>query len=271
MKEMWLYSFSIDGRIEQHQRVRPGTSLPKIHQNLSALRRFCRGTILLWSTLREEQMLLDCFEEFTELYREGLVDHFFWHWVETEEPFADLPAYLERYQADLQKVMDAYVKEVEKGRLLPISHISELVLYLISGRKRGSSACGVELAENYDIISGRVCACADLPPDLGIIETDRNGKFHVGEEELTSLVRYKDLLGCYKCGVNAYCGGRCPVQALTGSPERTLQYCQLMRLHVGTVKARIPEIESALKRRGITLQDVYDQSAFIARYTDVTP
>lgn len=271
MKEIWLYSFSVDGGAEQHQRVRPGTSLPKIHQNLSQLRRFCRGTVLLWSTLREEQSLLDCFEEFTELFREGLADHFFWHWVETEEPFADLAAYLERYRAELAKVMDAYVREMKKNRILPVSHISELVLYLISGRKRGSSACGVELAENYDIISGRVCACADLPSNLGNVSPDRKGKLRAGEEELASLVQYKDWLGCYECGVHAYCGGRCPVQALTGSWKRTLQYCQLMRLHVETVKTRIPEIKKTLKHYGITLQDIYDRSAFITRYTDVTP
>ena len=189
MKEMWLFSLSVDGRTEQHHRVRPGTSLFKIHRNLSQLHRFCRGTVLLWSTLREEQSLLDCFEEFTELFQEGLADHFFWHWVETEEPFANLPAYLRRYQADLAKVMDAYVREARKNRILPISHISELILYLISGRKRGSSACGVELAENYDIINGRVCACADLPPDLGNISIDRKGKLRAGEEEFASLVR----------------------------------------------------------------------------------
>jgi uncharacterized protein len=271
MQEMWLYSFSVDGREEQHRRARPGTSLPKIHRNLSRLRRCCRGTVLLWSTLREEQSLLDCFEEFTGLFQEGLVDHFFWHWVETEEPFTNLTAYLKRYQADLVKVMDAYVREAGKNRILPIGHISELVLYLISGRKRGSSACGVELAENYDIINGRICACADLPPDLGNVSVDRDGKLRAGAEELAALVKYKESLDCYECGVHDYCGGRCPVQALTGSPERTLQYCQLMRLHVGVVKDRIPEIKKALKRHGITLQNIYDQSAFIARYTDVTP
>ena len=271
MKEMWLYSLSVDGRTEQHQQARPGTSLTRIHQNLSHLRRACPGISLLWSTLREEQSLLDCFEEFMELFQENLVDHFFWHWVETKEPFANLPAYLKRYRSDLVKIMDVYVGKAEKGRILPISHISELVLYLISGKKRGHSACGVELAENYDIISGRVCACADLPPNLGNVSADQNGKFRSGKKELASLVEYKDWLGCYECGAHFYCGGRCPVQALTGSRERTIQYCQLMRLHVETVKERIPEIKKALKHHGITLQNIYDQSAFITRYTDVTP
>jgi radical SAM protein with 4Fe4S-binding SPASM domain len=178
---------------------------------------------------------------------------------------------MEQYRSDLVKVMDTYVSEMKNGRVLPISHISELVLYLISGRKRGHSACGVELAENYDIINGRVCACADLPPNLGNVSADRNGRFRAGRKELATLVGYKDWLGCYKCGVHFYCGGRCPVQALTGSRKRTFQYCRLMKLHVETVKERIPEIKKVLKRHGITLQNIYDQSAFITRYTDVTP
>ena len=61
------------------------------------------------------------------------------------------------------------------------------------------------------------------------------------------------------------------MQALSGSPERTLQICQLMRLHVGIVNERIDDISTALGENGISLQDLYDRSAYLARYTDVVP
>ena len=56
-------------------------------------------------------------------------------------------------------------------------------------------------------------------------------------KRLTSLIAYKIGLGCDQCGVEPYCGGRCPVQVHTGGIDRARQYCFMMREHVRIVKA----------------------------------
>lgn len=271
MKDIWLYSVSIDGDEEQHNRVRQGTRLSKIKDNLRKLASFYKGNILHWSTLREEQSLLNCFEEFMRLFDEGLVNHFFWHWAEEREPFRDFPYFVRQYGRDLESVMDIYVQKISAGELLPIAHINELILFLLTSHERGHTACGVELAKNYDIVSGKVYSCADLPSSRAIGGLDEHRRLHVDEHDLNSLVEYKEWLGCHECGVHFYCGGRCPVQVLAGSKERTYQYCQLMRLHVGIVQERISDIFEAIKRNGMTLQEVFDRSGFLAKYTDVVP
>ncbi|HEA64953.1 MAG TPA: 4Fe-4S cluster-binding domain-containing protein [Candidatus Aminicenantes bacterium] len=271
MKEMWLYSVSIDGNEEQHNRVRQGTCLSRIKENLRELSTFYKGNVLYWSTLREEQSLLNCFEEFMRLYQEGLVSHIFWHWAENREPFENFHSYVVNYGQDLEKIMDIYVQKISKGILLPIIHVNELILFLLTARERGHTACGVELAKNYDIVSGKVYPCADLPSCLSIGGLGKDRKLQLREYDLDSLVEYKSWLGCYQCGVHFYCGGRCPVQVVAGSKERTYQYCQLMRLHVGLIQDRISDILRGLERNGITLQALYDQSAFLANYTDVVP
>jgi len=271
MKEMWVYSVSIDGDEEQHNRVRQGTRLSRIKENLRELSTFYKGDVLHWSTLREDQSLLNCFEEFMRLYKEGLVNHFFWHWAENREPFEDLASYVANYGQDLEKIMDIYVQNVSNGIILPIAHVNELILFLLTAEERGHTACAVELAKNYDIVSGKVYPCADLPSCLSIGGLDKDSKLKLSEYDLDSLVEYKSWLGCYQCGVHFYCGGRCPVQVVAGSKERTYQYCQLMRLHVGIIQDRISDILRGLKRNGITLQALYDQSAFLAKYTDVVP
>ncbi len=272
METIWLYSVSIDGDEEQHNRIRRGTKLSRIIANLRRLRRAVSSRVLQWSTLREEQSLLRCFQQFMELYAEGLADYFFWHWVETFEPLEDLAGYVARYEEEFSAILDVYLQHLKEGRVLPIVHLNELIIYALSGHKRGHTACGVELAKNYDLVDGRLHACADLPPEwaLGEIGEDGSVIFSVSPD-LEALVAYKESLGCSNCGVHAYCGGRCPVQALTGSPLRTLQYCQLTRLHVGLVLERLPELVSLLKRAKISLQDIYDHSAFLAPYTDVVP
>lgn len=271
MKRMWLFSVSIDGDEAQHNRVRSGTRLSRIVENLRQIKDNVDGKVLFWSTLREEQSLLNCFHEFRSLYREGLTDYFFWHWAESRSAFEDFSAYAVRYGQDLERIMDVYVDELYRGVLLPIIHLNELVVYLATGKERGHSACAVELAKNYDIVAGRVCACADLPPSLSFGEMDPAKGLDLKDRDLSPLVAYKDWLGCFECGVHAYCGGRCPVQVIAGSRERTVQYCQLMRLHVGIVQERIGKILKGLDMRGISLQEVYDRSVFLTKYTDVVP
>lgn len=271
IERLWLISVSIDGRQQQHDRIRIGTSLEKIHQGLAAVATLPPRTVLMWSTLREEQSLADCFDEFMELYARGHANQFFWHWVETEEPFADFGTYISDYEKDLKEVIERYLAFLQKGVVLPLVHINELVLYALSGQVRNSSACGVELAENYDLIDGKIHSCADLPPEMAIGTIDPNGGLFFLPHDLSGLVSYKESLGCHVCGVHAYCGGRCPVQAHAGSADRLLQYCQLMRLHVGTVLSYLEQIVAAFRQYGITAQRLYDESAVYAQFTDVTP
>ncbi|MEJ2689067.1 MAG: 4Fe-4S cluster-binding domain-containing protein [Deltaproteobacteria bacterium] len=271
IKRLWLISVSIDGRQQQHDRIRLGTSLEKIHRGLAAVATLPPRTVLMWSTLREEQSLADCFAEFLELYNRGQANQFFWHWVETEEPFADIERYALQYESDLKTVMEAYVHSLQKGVVLPLVHVNELVLFALSGRVRNSSACGVELSENYDLIDGKIHSCADLPPELAIGTIDREGSLSFLPHDLSGLVSYKNSLGCRSCGVHPYCGGRCPVQAHAGSAERLLQYCQLMRLHVGIVLSYLQQVVAAMELHGISAQRLYDESAVFAQFTDVTP
>jgi radical SAM protein with 4Fe4S-binding SPASM domain len=270
-RDLWLTSISIDGRREQHEAVRPGTDLQKIHQGLSALRGIAAGKTLMWSTLRENQSLADCFAEFLDLHEQKLMDLFFWHWVETEQPFERFADYCARYEADLGLVMDHYLARLREGHILPVVHINELIIFALTGLRRNSSGCGVEVADNFDLIDGKIHSCADLPPEMAIGHIDPEGYPHIRPVDLMSLVEYKKPLGCYQCGVHDYCGGRCPVQAQISSGERLRQYCQLMRLHVGIVLSSLDEIKKSMAVHCLTPQHLYDQAAFYAQFTDVTP
>lgn len=268
---LWLTAVSIDGRESQHDRIRRGTHLKNIHASLERFRTQRAGQVLMWSTLREDQSLWDCFLEFQELHRRGWGEHFFWHWAESPHPYGHLPGYLARYEHDLHLVMENYLAALAGGEILSLVHLNELFLYLITGKARGSSACGVELATNYDLAGGKVYACADLPLDLAMGDIAPDGGLTLKEQDLAHLVAYKDPLGCYACGVHPYCGGRCPVQAAAGDFSLLGQYCALMRLHVAVTLEYLPEISRLLAKHDISAQTLYDASACLAQFTDVTP
>jgi uncharacterized protein len=177
VRGMWLYSVSIDGSARQHELVRPGTSLARTIRSLEDLREAYKGNVLAWSTLREEQSLLDCFRQFISMNRHGLAGHFFWHWADTDEPFDDFRKYSKSYEEELEEIMKQYVSWLSDGEIMPISHISELVLYYIEEKQRGHTACAVELARNYDILGGAVHACADLPASFGAFDNSGGVKY----------------------------------------------------------------------------------------------
>lgn len=170
--------------------------------------------------------------------------------------------------------MGVYMSHLSMGRLLSILHINDLILYLLTRKRRGATACGVEVMANFDLIGdGKVHACADLPEAMAIGWVAESGEVFLREdarERLKAIVAYKKDLGCDACGIEPYCGGRCPVQANTGGIERARQYCAVMRKHVQTVKGYAAPLVDLLLEHGITLADLY-RSARYAKYTDVTP
>lgn len=271
MKKVGVVSVAIDGRKHQHQAVRRGTDLKTIHKGLRSFKRHADGQVLMRSTLREEQSLYDCFREFYELYEQGLADQFYWQWVKSAEPFDEFEDYLLRYEKEFAEIIRVYVEGLRRGEVLPICHVNELVLFMLSDVKRRGSACGVESGHKIGVMDGSIHYCRELPAEwaAGVVEGDGSCIFN-GRNPLR-LVDHKNETGCRECGIRDYCGGRCPAEAMSVGAVRLFQNCQLMRLHVAVLKQHINEIAVLLREKNICLQDIYDRSAYYTHFTDVTP
>ena len=271
---MWLTALSIDGNQEQHDAARRGTSLKKIRHQVESFNRVRQGEVLIWATIRPGMSLWDCFDSFMYFRERGEAEHFFWHCDEGDGMIPDLAGYLEGFRRDLERIMGIYVEHMSRGDLLSLIHVNDLLLYLFTRKRRGTTACAVEKMENFDIIGdGKVHACADLPETMSIGRISESGEIIFEEdakERLGKIVSYKDELGCGGCGVEPYCGGRCPVQANTGGIGRARQYCFMMREYVKTVKDYAGRITDLMVAEGITPEDLY-RSAHITKFADVTP
>jgi len=271
---MWLTAVSVDGTSKQHEEMRQGTSLATVRRQVASFDKVRKGDVLIWSTIRPGMSLLDCFESYMHFRLRGEAEHFFWHWDEAEGTIPNLGEHLARYFADLEVIMNRYMEHLQKGDMISIIHVNELILYFLTQKRRGSTACGVERMTNFDIVGdGKIHACADLPQTMNIGSVSESG--HVmfdadAKERLSQIITYKDGLGCSACGVEPYCGGRCPVQTHTGGIERARQYCYMMRGHVGTVKKYVGDITALMIGQGVGLADLYE-SAHYCKFTDVTP
>jgi radical SAM protein with 4Fe4S-binding SPASM domain len=274
ISRMWLTALSIDGNEEQHDAMRRGTSLKKIRRQVEALNRVRQGEVLIWATLRPEMSLWDCFDSYMYFRKRGEAEHFFWHCDEGDGLVPDLSGYLENYRRDLEKIMGVYLEHLNRGDLLSVIHVNDLLLYLFGKKRRGTTACGVEKMENFDIIGdGKVHACADLPEIMSLGRVLDSGEIVLeadAKARIRKIVGYKADLGCSACGVEPYCGGRCPVQANTGGIGRARQYCFMMREHVKTVKQHAASIADLMAEKGIAPGDLY-RSAHLTKFADVTP
>lgn len=266
---------SIDGKEKQHNKVRPGIDYQKIYRNLKIFKsKFNNISIIMWSTLRENQSFRDCVEAFLELYRENLVDYFFWHFLDTAEPFVNFKKFYQDYEKDLNYLLKIYLENLKIGKILPVLPLNELIYFNMTKRERKSTACKVELMKNFDIVKGKVVPCIDIPSDFYIAKIDRGGnlKFRdsvLVEKFLYNLIKYKNFLNCDNCEAHYYCGGRCPVQAIS-SIERAKNYCELTKLFVKEIRRFSEEIKILIERI-ISVEKFYEKLVFPVYFTDVVP
>jgi radical SAM protein with 4Fe4S-binding SPASM domain len=274
ISSMWLTALSIDGNETQHDAMRRGTSLKKIRGQVEALNQVRKGEVLIWATLRPDMSLWDCFDSFMYFRKREEAEHFFWHCDEGDGLISDLSGYIEKYLRDLEKIIDVYLEHMSRGDLLSLIHVNDLLLYLFTKKRRGTTACAVERMENFDIIGdGKVHACADLPEAMSIGRILESGEIVFeadAKARLQKIVSYKGELGCSGCRIEPYCGGRCPVQANTGGIGRARQYCFMMREYVKRVKEHATTIADLMVQKGITPGDLY-RSAHLTKFADVTP
>lgn len=266
---------SIDGTEKQHNKVRPGIDYRKIYYNLRYFKNKINNiSIIMWSTLREEQSFKDCFEAFLQLYEEGLVDYFYWHFLDTQESFRNFGKFYENYKRDLEYLLQIYIQNLKKEKILPILPLNELIYFNIYQKRRTTTACKVELMKNFDIVSGKVVPCIDIPFNFYFAKINKKGvlKFknsHLIQKFFDTLLEYRHFLKCFDCEAYYYCGGRCPVQAMINL-ERAKNYCELTKLFVKEVK-NLFESNRILISKLISIENFYERFVFPVYFTDVIP
>jgi len=274
LNDFLLINISIDGRKEQHERVRPGLKYEIILSNLAVFKEKAKIPVIMWSTLREEQNFLDCIFAFLENYEKGLIDYFFWHFLESSEDFKNFKAFYKSYEDGLKFLLGKYLENLKNGKVLPFLPLNELIFIKLTDQKREGTACQVELLKNFDVVGDKVVPCIDMPEDFYFAKNNGNGGLSFKERSeiegfLKNLIKYKEELGCFSCEAHFYCGGRCPVQAIS-SFERTKGYCELTRLFVRQTEFFFEEIKTLLLKR-ISLEEFYWRFVFPVYFTDVVP
>ncbi|MEN3039498.1 MAG: SPASM domain-containing protein [Candidatus Kryptonium sp.] len=218
--------------------------------------------------------LRDCLDEFLGLFEKNLVDYFFWHLIEKNEPMSNFDTFREFYLRDLRYLVDLFIKYLQDSKILPILPLCELLFFLLNDIRRGQTACGVEKGRNYDIVSGKVIPCVDYGDEIVVAELKSDELIFNDDNQVQgafrNLITYKREFGCRECEAEFFCGGRCPVLVKT-SPKRAKQYCYLTRDFLALVKASLSTIKEVMATKNITDEMLYYPYGYLNLLTDVVP
>jgi len=254
LDKMNMISISIDGVAQQHDATRGKGTHHKILSNFLSVKNHIVDKSLAFITITPTSSVFDSVM--------GLVDTFsniFW-FLENSDNQQDLHAFLERYDRDLDRLLEWWISQLRTGKvphLIPFQG-----LYDILEKKHVYSGLPCGIGENFQAlaIDGSIYTCEDS-------YHNKIGSVEEGADMSKSQHHY-DFDICRECEVKEICAGRCVVPHLHFSREKVEFYCQCSKLLINKFKKILPEIKELIKKGTISEAAVLNR---LTRFTDVIP
>ncbi|MDD5491173.1 MAG: 4Fe-4S cluster-binding domain-containing protein [bacterium] len=254
LEKMNMISISIDGVAQQHDATRGKGTHRQILNNYLSVENQIRDKVLAFITITPTSSVYDSVM--------GLVDKFnniFW-FLENSDNQNNLPGFLERYDSDLDRLMDWWRSQLRTGKvphLIPFQG-----LYDILEKKHIYSGLPCGIGENFQAlaIDGSIYTCEDS-------YHNRIGDIKSGADMAKSQHHY-DFEICRDCEIKTICAGRCVVPHLNFSREKVEFYCQCSKLLIYKFKKILQEIKELIAQGTISEAAVLNR---LTRFTDVIP
>ncbi len=196
----------------------------------------------------------DVYRDVTHLVNLGLFDHVHWQLdVVWSDGWEDFDGWAERYKEGLSRLVDLWLEEARRGRILGVVPIlGVLKVRLFGGGFR--LPCGAGRDAFAISTDGRILACPIAVQESWAV-VGRVGSVRDPEELRGSI-----LIGepCTSCPYYRYCGGRCLYayrERLWGE-EGFRKVCYLTRHLIDEVLRIAPEVEGLLRTGVISRREV---------------
>jgi len=190
---------SIDGRREVTDFYRGRGVYDAVIENVRRIKDIFRGELIARMVAAEKT---DIFRDVTHLLSLDLFTHVHWQlnavWSPSEL-WSDFKSWVRRYNAGISKLVDFWVNEMRRGRVLGIVPFLGVAKALL-GYENTSPPCGAGVNAFAITTDGRVLACpvcADF--DWNVLGDLKRG-----------IIRSVEILEpCRSCEYSKICGGRC--------------------------------------------------------------
>ncbi|MDP3728552.1 MAG: TIGR04084 family radical SAM/SPASM domain-containing protein [bacterium] len=233
---------SIDGDAEATNRNRGKGVHEKIVKNISYIQENgFKGELIARITITRNSSL---FSQVQWLLQNGFGNI---HWQLDAMFYEDSPYdWYNQYNLELKKLLDFWVEEMKKGKVLRLYPFLALTDSLRK-KEKTRLRCGAGFA-NYTITTnGKISPC----PIMGSMK-----KYYCGE--LGSNIKEISVQSpCTECDIFEKCGGRCLYTNLTqhGGKEAYAALCQTIHFLITSIEEKLPEIENHIKDKSIKEKD----------------
>jgi putative peptide-modifying radical SAM enzyme len=248
-KKINVALLSIDGRKEITEKHRGKHIYDIVVKNAGYLKSLGLETIARMTVTQDS----DIFKEVTHLLSLGIFDKIHWQlnviWSDkwNVEKWAK-----ESYLPGIKKLVDLFLEELKKGKVLKIVPIlGVLSAYFFGGYK--GSPCGAGYKSVSVTTDGRILSCPVAVWENWAVLGNVSSGFKLLEDPLPEI--------CRKCEFKEYCGGRClySMKENYWGEEGFREVDEITKEYLKTVLSIIPTIKELIEQGIIKLSDLkYD-------------
>lgn len=242
---------SIDGDKEITDFNRGAGTYEKVISNIELIKKNgFKGEIIARMVIDEHSMLLKPVKHlidagFTSVHWQ--VDAGFYSFDFAKRDFAK---FVNEYNKEVRQLLDFWISEMKKGRVLKLYPFLGIFESLYYGKKE-KLRCGSGYA-NYTIATnGKISVC----PIMHDVSNYQVGDIFVNAPN--SLPQIDVSSPCSECADLEMCGGRCLYanKAKLWPKEGQDLICETVRFLINAVKERLPEIKEIIKQGNVKLSD----------------
>ncbi len=233
---------SIDGDREFNDKHRGKGSLKKAIDGVIGLKKAFKGEIVARLTLTPENSLVNSVMGLINYF-----DHIYWQF-ESSPALENSYLQQERYNQDLDILLDFWLRNMEEGRFYNIIPFQCILTTLLWNQKVEFLRCGSGTSLIFVDTDGSCYSCDELVDYDQFCIGNIYGSIKYSKEDLyEKMVRY-----CEKCSIRYVCGGRCISAYIRYPREKFLFYCKNSKILVSKIKRLLPRIKKIIDKKGYT-------------------
>ena len=162
--------------------------------------------------------------------------------------YEKISSFFKEYNKSVEKLIEFWLKELEKGRVIKIYPFIGIVESILS-KEPTKLRCGAGHLGYAITTGGKIVAC----PIMNSIENFKCGTLDTKPNELKKF----KIRGCDACSVKGLCGGRCLYwkEAKLWPDEGDEMICDSIRFYIGKIKEKMPKINKLIEKGIISKKD----------------
>ena len=217
-----------------------------------------RGEVVARMTISQD--FSDVYEQVLHILKTGVFDSVHWQidagFYKFDYDEKKFEKFVKEYNKSISKLVDFWMSEMRRGRILRLYPFLGIVESLLRGEKT-KLRCGAGHSGYAITTNGKIVAC---PIMAGIVD------FEAGSisENPKHLFKFDTVSSCAKCSYLDLCGGRCLYwrAAKLWPKEGDELICKTVKHLIDELKKNMPEIRKLIKEGIIQQEDFYYEKYF---------